>query len=207
MSWPTDSEWHPLTLKYYNMSFPTTECKWHLRFSLSMQSQHLSSYIQHDVSGTVFSHWGIHIMSHGIPDCECHLFVVVLFRSCPLKNWHWMFYFNLIPWPTGSEWHCIILPGLNLIPWQPDSEWHCLSFRFRSHSITNRLWVISPCSMEGGLIQISSHNKQGVSIITFLLFSRHSHSNIIPCPTACQYQCILLCQAVSFWPQTMTNRE
>ena len=140
----------------------------------------------------------------------------------------------LMPWPTGSEWHCLISwPGTHqsyLTSWQTGSEWHCFTYCFarQSHQSCpphDQQYVSGTALF---LCQtVLSHDEQRVSeLLDF--FTRHCHQScLIPWPTECEWHCFIslsttspfhdqqyvsdtllfLCQAVSsIMSHPMTNR-
>ena len=80
--------------------------------------------------------------------------IFICIRFCTLTYGHYIYSLwatspNLISWQIDSEWHCISLPGPYLIPQPTGCEWYFI------------------CSLKGSFIQITSHDQQGVGVITF----------------------------------------
>ena len=154
--WPTGSEWHCICFSWPSSliaSHPMTNSLWvtlHL-FLLTIQSHcGISSHDQQNVSDTAFVFLD-HLVS-----------------------------LHLIPWPTGSEWHCICFS------W-PSS----LTVAF--HPMTNSMWVTlhlffltiqSHCG-------ISSHDQQGVSYTAFVFLDHSVSLHFIPQPKGCESYHIL----------------
>ena len=110
------------------------------------------------------------IISHCTTDRE---WVTMLY--CSARQSHQSF---LIPWSTGSEWHCIIsLPGISSI---------------MSHPMTNRKWVtlLYFFAYTASLI-ISWHlMTKSMWVIILYCFSRwqsHQLCCVIPWPTVCEW--------------------
>ena len=150
--------------------------------------------------------------------------------SHPMTNRQWvtlLYFFArqshqscLIPWPTGSEWHCFIsLPG-SLINYD--------SFHDQQYVSDTALFL---CQAVSSIMTHPMTNREWVTLLYF--FARQSHQSwLIPWPTVCEWHCCIslqgslinhvsshdqkdvsdtalhLCQAVSsIMSHPMTNRE
>ena len=145
-----------------------------LHFSFLLQSHFISSHGQQYVSGTAF------LFTMQSPMTSLRLWVILHIFSLSVT-------LDLIPWPTGCEWHHI---GL-------------IAF----HHMTNRMWVtlhFSPYSAVSWLLPIvcetfftmqshAFHHMANRMWVT-LHFSPYPHSLIAFIPTECEWHCI------SFFP-------
>ena len=102
---------------------------------------------------------------------------------------------SLIPWPTGSEWHCLISLPVSLINNVSSHDKQRVSdtalflcqavSSIMFHLMTNRQWVtlLYFFTRQSHINHISSHDQQGVSD-TALFLARQSHQScLIPWPT------------------------
>ena len=95
---------------------------------------------------------------------------------------------NLISWQIDSEWHCISLPGPYLIPQPTGCEWYFV------------------CSLKGSFIQITSHDQQGVGVITFFLLQAVS-CKCHPTTNSMSVSVYFSLPTGLIWISNHTNRE
>ena len=151
------------------ITWPTV-CEWH--FFISLQGSlinHVSSHDQQDVSDTaLFLYQAVlSIMSHPMTNrmwvTLLYFFARQSYQSC------------LIPWPTGSEWHCFIsLPGslINHVSSHDQQQVSDTAFFF-----SNYFTIPWPIEQVVSLMNFfnnqfycpSSYNQQSVRDIPFLL--------------------------------------
>ena len=129
---------------------------------------------------------------------------------------------SLIPWPTGSEWHCFI-SLLVVTPWPTGSEWHCfISSCWQSPHDQQAVSDTALCLCQA----VSSHEQQAVSD-TALFLARQSHPmtnrkwvphcfislpgslvwSIISHPMVTNREWVTLLYFFARQPHPMTNRE
>ena len=177
--WPTGSEWQLLvsSIGMSHLSMTNLACEWHYFIPLPPGSliNHVSSHDQQVVSDAALflcqpvsiNHVSSHLTNSQWAVTLLYFFAsqLINFTSHPMTNREWVtpvLYFLasqshqscLIPWPTGSEWHCFIsLPAslinwlIQLISWPTGSEWHCfisLPGSFINHAISSHdYWTAS----------------------------------------------------------------
>ena len=168
--WPTESEWHCLTVSFECLIPWPTGCEWHCCIPLPYSLiNHVSSHDQQGVSDTALF--------------LCQTVSSIMFHPMANSKWVTLLYFFarqshqscLIPSPTGCELHCFSpLPGslINHVSSHhkqlvSDIAWFLYEMvsSIISHPMTNRMWVTLLYS-----------------------FARQSHlSCLIPSPTACKW--------------------
>ncbi len=172
--WPTVCGWHTalFSLPCKLISFhPMANRQWgHCIFLFTMQSHcisslSISSHDQQYASDTAFLLFTME--SHCISSHDQQVVsdtTFFLYHAVSL---------SFIPWPTGSEWHCIIFFTMQshcfLFTWPTVCEWHSILFF--------TICMQSHC--------VSFHGQQGVSGTAFFLY--HAVSlNFIPQPIVCE---------------------
>ena len=117
----------------------------------------------------------------------------------PLLQSHWS---CLIPWPTGSKWHCLIAVSSIVSHPMTNSMWVTLlhDCSLMSHAVPNSEWVtLLYCSL---INHVSSRDQQDVSD-TALLQSRQSC--LMPWPTACEWHCFIAVSSIMSHPMTNSH--
>ena len=108
----------------------------------------------------------------------------------------------LIPWPTGSKWHCLI-PVTSIVSHpMTNSMWVTLlhNCSLMSHAVPNSEWVtLLYCSL---INHVSSRDQQDVSDTALL---QSCQSCLMPWPTACEWHCFIAVSSIMSHP--MTNRQ
>ena len=191
--WPTVCEWHwicfslPCSLIAFH---PMTNREWVTLplFFFTMQSHCISSHDQQYVSDSTFVFLYHAVSSHSSHYQQYVSDTAFVFLSCAVS-------LHFIPWPTGSEWHCICVS----LP--------CSLIAF--HPTTNRQWVtLHLCFFTMQSHCISSHDQQTVSDTAFVFLYHAVSLHFIPWPKECEWHCIcfsLPCRLIAFHP--MTNSQ
>ena len=144
------------------------------------------------------------------------MWVIVFYSFAARQSHQWC----LMPWPTGSEWHCFIsLPGslINdvsshdkqqvsdaalflcqaisscLVPWPTVGGWQHSSFtggHIISHPTTNRKWVVQVISMPGNMFCLMTNS--GWVTVLYVFAARQSHQScLIPWSTGSEWYCFI----------------
>ena len=184
ISWPTVSEWHFFISLLGNL---INHVSLHDQQAVSDTALLFARWQSHQlclIPWPTGSEWHCFISLLGSLTTTPHpmanrewvtLPFIIMSHSMTNREWVTLLYFFqshkscLIPWPTGSEWHCFIsLPG-SLI----------------NHVLSNGQQDVSNTYLFLSQQPVSSHDQQAVSDTAYFFMSLSHQSCLIPWPTVC----------------------